>query len=533
MESIAAHVRRLDDPALLARLAGRLGALARATSLADTGPDTYSIPLYTLRLMQIVAELDRPADVVEVARTIAVAVRATAMLTVARSFVRCGDLDAALALAADLGTDRAMTVKISAGFEATNGRPDARIRFEVVEALAARGQFDEARRIADDLDVPSVRAEALASLGVALARAGDIERATTWLDEAPGIGQKSWDRLDPDRRLRLLVAAGSWDEAEALVDATPTLSAEALVDALVDAGMPRRARALIERMDWLSRRITRLLALPADDGPADPGLVPWLLAEARAVSDPAHRTNALLELVPAIAADDPAAAVALVHEAALALQTVPGFSFRPTPWPRLCAAYVHAGAVGAALDLGRRLVAWEAFDGADALRLVALAVHERDPAAGAGTILEEAAQAARSVDFPPKRSSMCGQVAKAFVAIGLPERASAVGADLRDWERAEVNAAVARQLAEDGRAVAALELLPATGPSPERAPRRPQRTARRRRMGTRGHTRPDDLRTALPQPRPRHRRGPAARRPGVGVRGAGTAPYQHRDGGRG
>jgi hypothetical protein len=461
VEAIADQVRRLDDPDLLGRLTGHLGALARASSRDETGPDSYSLPLYALQLVQVVASVDRPADVLEVARTLATAVRAPAVLTVARSFVRCGDFDAALALAADVapGADRAFTVHISLGSEMKDRRPDERIRCEVVEELAARGRFDEAGQVADAVEEPSVRAEAFAALGVALARDGDAERATALLAESARAGQAGRGRLDPRRRLGLLVAAGAWEEAEALVAATPQLSADVLVDALVANGLWSRARAVIERMDQPSR-ITRLLALPAGDGPADPGLVPRLLDQARSIDDPADRTTALLALVPAVAADDPAGAVALVREAARALSTVPGFFFRPTPWPRVCAAYVHAGDVAAAVDLARQLVAWETFDGAEALRLVALAVHERDPAADAGAVLEEAAQTARRVEFPPKRTDMLGRVAAAFVVIGLPERATSVAVGLPDWERREVDTAVARQLAKSGRAQAALDLLP-------------------------------------------------------------------------
>lgn len=68
------------------------------------------------------------------------------MLAVARSFVRCGDLDTALALAADVspGADRATAVRISFSSGPIERRPDERIRCEVVEELAARGRFDEA-----------------------------------------------------------------------------------------------------------------------------------------------------------------------------------------------------------------------------------------------------------------------------------------------------------------------------------------------------------------------------------------------------
>jgi hypothetical protein len=119
------------------------------------------------------------------------------------------------------------------------------------------------------------------------------------------------------------------------------------------------------------------------------------------------------------------------------------------------------------MNLARDLVNWNTFDGAEALRLVAMAAQSTGAASDVADILEEADQAARRVEFPPWRADMCGRIAASFASIGLLERALSdhVTPPLSDWERQAIRLAVANQLAADGKAIEALKLLPGSDTS--------------------------------------------------------------------
>lgn len=253
-----------------------------------------------------------------------------------------------------------------------------------------------------------------------------------------------------------------------MVAAAPRLPVDALVDALVDAGRLDRARAVIGRMA-LPRRITRLLALPAPDRPADPDRVARLLAVARSIDVP--RTGP-----PRCSRSSP------LSPRTTPRQPTRSSSRPPTRWRRCraspsgprrgprSAAYVHAGSVTAAVGLARRLVEWEApstvprrcassrWPCTSGTRPPTPRPSWRRPRRwpGAWSSRRSGPACARR---SPRRSSRSACPTATTVAVGLPE-----------WGRREVDAAVARQLAGSGRVQAALDLLPPPrGPVPSGA----------------------------------------------------------------
>ena len=77
-----------------------------------------------------------------------------------------------------------------------------------------------------------------------------------------------------------------------------------------------------------------------------------------------------------LADEDRGRAKGLVYDVVAMLNSVGSFPFRPTPWPRVCEAFVHVRDLTQALDLAGQIAAVDPFDGSVAVRDVASAARQ-------------------------------------------------------------------------------------------------------------------------------------------------------------
>jgi tetratricopeptide (TPR) repeat protein len=298
----------------------------------------------------------------------------------------------------------------------------------LARALAAAGQWEDARQTADAIDSPYLRAEALRKLAQALAAAGQWEDARQTADAIADPEKRAWALGE---LAQALAAAGQWEDARQTADAIadPEKRAEALgelAQALAHAGQWEDARQTADAIadpDERAKALGELAQALAYAGQ-------WEDARqtADAIADPFWRAKALVALARALAAagDD----VAARQTFAAARQTADAIA---DPEKRAWSLVALARALAAAGDdvadrqtfaAARQSVAAIADSSLCAslcawvLGKLAQALAHAGQWADAQQTFAAARQTADAIDSPYLRAEALGELAQALAAAG-------------------------------------------------------------------------------------------------------------------
>ena len=339
----------------------------------------------------------------------------------------------------------------------------------LVRAVARAGDLDRAEALAGMIADPYQQAWALAGLAEAVARAGDLDRAEALAGMIADPYQQAWALAG---LAEAVARAGDLDRAEALAGmiADPYQQAWALAglaEAVARGGDLDRARVMIVRADAQARTVpdpyqqawalTKLAETVAAAGDLS-----WAEALARSIVDSDLQARALAGLaavvVPASDQDPAEASAQSMTDVDLPFRALVDFIRTATGTDnreRARALAEHAEAQAMVItDTNRR---------AKALADLAEAVARVGDLDRARTLAECAEALARAVTNPARQSQTLARLAEAVGRVGDPERAWTLA------ERAEAHALAITDTDQQAEALADLAEALARMGDPERA----------------------------------------------------------------
>ena len=414
--------------AVLAEAAMEFGDLDRAEALAHTITDAYFQASVLTVLAKVTAEAGNLDRAEAAARAIiAPQPRASALAALVKAAAAAGDLDRAEALAVIDASQQAQVLALLA--EATLAdEPDR-----------AKEAVQRAEALAQAINDPDQRAQALAALVKAAAQVGDPDRAKALVIQAEAAARTV---TSPSRRAQVLTVlaeaaarAGDLDRAKALV-----IQAEAAVLAIGYPFHRERALVMLAAAAMMARDLNRAraAALAITDPYRGKQVRAALLkaegagdldqSEALAVTDPDQRARVLTVLAEAAAgAGDLDRAKAAVQRAHALAQRIP----KPDQRAEALIALVKAAAGAGDLDRAEALaiqaeVAVLAID--DQSRREQVLAILAEAAAGAGDP-ERAEALAQTTTDPSQRVKVLAMLVETAARAGDLDRAKALAVE--------------------------------------------------------------------------------------------------------
>ena len=455
--TVMRKLARMGSRLLVARLAERLAAAGMGVPERERG--LFRHPLY-VEIVGTLADVGASEQALAVAREQSLLDHDYCLQLAASAFIREGAWDTALALASEAAApqrDHSFRVRIHGPVA-----PEVAIRHSVAYSMAERGEYDRALDVLSSLSDAEKR-PALAQLAVQYAKVGDLVSSEQLIAEVEGglrfATFRFSDRELAEGELQIAVAARSWEVAVTLSERVTYSTRGYLLDALLDAGEDALAVKVVDSLED-EQRVRKLVDIASRVGASAEASLDHAIDTCRSIASPETRARATLVLVDALAPTDLQRAHELLSEAVGLLQSIERFDADP-PWPQVCEAYVRVNALPTALHLASQLADWNSFVAAMAFRLIARAAAELQIAADVSDLLERADELARA-GGTWRTSYEVASVAVEFMRVGMPERAMRATND--PLYGGPVRRALAAQLAADGRALEALELLPPPAP---------------------------------------------------------------------
>lgn len=439
---VAATSMRLGEQGSVVELLGRAKTCIIDCLRAQEptiGPTTsFFLPLVEATLDM--ARLGEWQMAREVATFLPPSDRLSVLAGIVEALVGAGDWDKALEFADEIGRVEASTpfrIFISSSSPIKDPRPMALYR--IVQGLADQRDWVRAIEVAERIDQLDARCQALSRIALMQLLAGDNRLAAETLAKQDRTIRLWPTRGDKDKILsasvNMLVRTGAWADARVIASQIGTADGrstarKAIAGALIAADDRTTLDAVVAEMEDPAGRASArtALALKLKEAAKDQA-ASAALAEARdqalQIEDGATRSAALRKIAVTLAAwGDADTAKQVLFQAAEAWNKAKPFPTSPTPVSDLCVDAARVGMWDFALRIAHGLVDHDAFDGATALRNLAVYCHQIGRDDQATGLLAEAEQAALKIGFPPQRMQIETRNAATYAETGLGDGAS-------------------------------------------------------------------------------------------------------------
>ena len=470
---LEATVRRIHDLATN-ELKGRI----------ETAGHGYSVSIVASNAARALAALDECDRALQIIGELRPYEREPALLAVARSFVhqrqwnRAQDTVEQIKRNAQSLRMRIVVTVEDELTEESNYDVADRALIDLALGLAKDQQWERARTTAETIGGVEARLDALSQLANLLQEAGHGDAATALVQQVEFDSRvaKFSDQRDQAvaDSVGLLTATRRWTEAMAAAgtigdERVRALSQQSIAHALIEEGDVATAQRVLSQISdaavcaGVALELAQKAAKTGDRDDTTTVIQRLLVARdfARRTPDMEKRAESLRSIALAFGDLNTGAgqeAMATMEEVVVTLGKAPPFGVRPSPWCATIAAFAQLGNWDGALQIGRGLLAFEAFDGCSAFCDLSDVAREQGDAERAGALIDTARDHVAEITFVPMQLGMRATIAEAYARQGRMAEALS-DALVTPAARSDSMVRIAAVLAKSGDVPAAKKLL--------------------------------------------------------------------------